>query len=763
MGRIQNSRQSTGKDQDPAPSASPGGGEAEDVGGYYSEEEKPDVQAKAERPSGRTVVRTHYESSEQTKPITLSSLNEKPHLNATPVPIKVHEGSFSPHESKSPNNRTKQSILPASPQAHPNPADTNVVEIEAEYEQRLSQSVKTMMKRTEYFLSDMKPHRSKNKKRNSKRPDGPPDEARMGTDSFPAVERESSSSAAIRIRGSPKLSSATPLIAKQMSAPNLHNREKDSENQLSLDSPQQNVHGEQSHYVTTSAPGLSSPLSKGQTKTSGDWENDIARHILSVYASSIAKTDKITSDATLEFVEGPKTKRKSKNKLQDTVKSSSDTDGFNKGSESPTILSEVVKAESANDEEEEYIKLQNKKKFHTEHVARVRGGGGRTVVIRGPPRCYPIYYAGSREVFYDWASLCLDPLNGLKFQAHVMKLREEKRYLEYLKLVDNVLTVAWEEYLAGELMGAGIRSDSSNPAPSSSSSTSSAVIREQYKTAISNSKGYDAITLRKSSGGKKNFSLTAGTNNRYFSFGDTDNNRVTPRSKSELKVFWRQLVLTANAFATLLLEANDTATALLVLQLAESWSNRDDIFSTAFRIEIRSYTNFTYAYLFYKSGKASASMSHCLKAVAVSEKRGNFDLVTTGYLQLSCVYFQKADFITSHEYLYRVLTMVEEGRLSMTDPSPERLCLVAIAYHNLAVVQLKLMCPDAACKSSQNAQKIARLCLSYSNRWLPTFHWTHQVCLEEIEYNLRQQNVIPEDKMGIVGELMEYMYDPKAI
>ena len=57
--------------------------------------------------------------------------------------------------------------------------------------------------------------------------------------------------------------------------------------------------------------------------------------------------------------------------------------------------------------------------------------------------------------------------------------------------------------------------------------------------------------------------------------------------------------------------------------------------------------------------------------------------------------------------------MVEDGRLSFESATPKQLCLVAISYHNLAVVQLKMLVPDLACKNSQNARKIARLCLSY--------------------------------------------------
>lgn len=37
-----------------------------------------------------------------------------------------------------------------------------------------------------------------------------------------------------------------------------------------------------------------------------------------------------------------------------------------------------------------------------------------------------------------------------------------------------------------------------------------------------------------------------------------------------------------------------------------------------------------------------------------------------------------------------------------------------------------------ACVSAQNARRLARLCLSYSTRFLKNFEYTHQVALEEL-------------------------------
>lgn len=104
--------------------------------------------------------------------------------------------------------------------------------------------------------------------------------------------------------------------------------------------------------------------------------------------------------------------------------------------------------------------------------------------------------------------------------------------------------------------------------------------------------------------------------------------------------------------------------------------------------------------------------------------------------------------------------MVNEGRLAFTEAKPKELCIVAVTYHNLAVIQLKLQVPDAAAKSSQNARKIARLCLSHSNRWINTFHWTHQVALGDVEHQLKNNYNLSDKERAYMNELTRIMFDP---
>ena len=86
--------------------------------------------------------------------------------------------------------------------------------------------------------------------------------------------------------------------------------------------------------------------------------------------------------------------------------------------------------------------------------------------------------------------------------------------------------------------------------------------------------------------------------------------------------------------------------------------------------------------------------------------------------------------------LYHFLAMVEDGRLEFKSASPTQLCLVAVGYHNLAVIQIKMQASDLACKTSQNARKIARLCLSASTRYLTAFQRTHEAALADLKYHM---------------------------
>lgn len=74
--------------------------------------------------------------------------------------------------------------------------------------------------------------------------------------------------------------------------------------------------------------------------------------------------------------------------------------------------------------------------------------------------------------------------------------------------------------------------------------------------------------------------------------------------------------------------------------------------------------------------------------------------------------------------------------------SQKILSLVAVAYNNLAVIQLRLGCPQMALESSINARKVSRLCLSFSTRWISLIEKTYDIAVEDLKYKISSESTI---------------------
>lgn len=81
----------------------------------------------------------------------------------------------------------------------------------------------------------------------------------------------------------------------------------------------------------------------------------------------------------------------------------------------------------------------------------------------------------------------------------------------------------------------------------------------------------------------------------------------------------------------------------------------------------------------------------------------------------------------------QILQMVDEGKLEGNGTDQEKICMIAICYHNIAVDHLMLQQVHEACVASQNARRLARLCLAYANRYMRFFESTHGTALEALE------------------------------
>ena len=81
--------------------------------------------------------------------------------------------------------------------------------------------------------------------------------------------------------------------------------------------------------------------------------------------------------------------------------------------------------------------------------------------------------------------------------------------------------------------------------------------------------------------------------------------------------------------------------------------------------------------------------------------------------------------------------MVEQGELEVGGSTTQMISLTAVTYHNLAILHLTLRDLGEAFMCSQNARRLARLSLNYTNRWTDQMEHTHKVVMCEIAAKLK--------------------------
>ena len=79
------------------------------------------------------------------------------------------------------------------------------------------------------------------------------------------------------------------------------------------------------------------------------------------------------------------------------------------------------------------------------------------------------------------------------------------------------------------------------------------------------------------------------------------------------------------------------------------------------------------------------------------------------------------------------------------------LLLISITYHNIAAQQLMTGHVSDACISSQNARKLARLCLSVSSHYLPILESIHKTSLNQLASQNQDANLF----RGLITELFD--------
>ena len=245
--------------------------------------------------------------------------------------------------------------------------------------------------------------------------------------------------------------------------------------------------------------------------------------------------------------------------------------------------------------------------------------------------------------------------------------------------------------------------------------------------------------------------------------------RIYDRTENHWRL-WRQLAVTANVFGLKLIDEKRFSQAMQMLknatritEMETSGGGEGDgndaaptTLSSAHRNELRAFIHDSFAYYYFRRNKSAAALQYGQKALRIHVRLKAWEHVAKCHLHIGAILAKlrrhdeairaMGKWLVAFGLLCRVgvcsdvwcclvvvvvdpfeletgqvLMMVEDGRLESGGASAQKICLVAVTYHNIAAEQLLLSRIHEACVSSQNARRLARLSLSYSNRWLPTF------------------------------------------
>ncbi|GMF18068.1 unnamed protein product [Phytophthora fragariaefolia] len=206
---------------------------------------------------------------------------------------------------------------------------------------------------------------------------------------------------------------------------------------------------------------------------------------------------------------------------------------------------------------------------------------------------------------------------------------------------------------------------------------------------------------------------------------------VRARGVDELETkLWKQLVVTCNAFASRCIDYKRFPAALQLMKQAEHLIDNSILVDNEMRMELLAYLYDTYAHYYYKRRKPHAGLQYILKAHEIHIKQSSWSHLAKCRLHIANLLSFQIKHAEAMKYMASILEMIEENKLEETTEggagrgSAQKLCLAAVCYNNLAVEQLHMREFEAASISSANAQRLAKLCLSYSNRWLSQFQAT---------------------------------------
>ena len=239
--------------------------------------------------------------------------------------------------------------------------------------------------------------------------------------------------------------------------------------------------------------------------------------------------------------------------------------------------------------------------------------------------------------------------------------------------------------------------------------------------------------------------------------------RIFERTENHWRL-WRQLAVTANVFGVKFIDEGKFSQALQMLKHAQKLvdmtsSSGQDTLPKFNRYELKAFVNDSMSYYYFKRNKPHASLQYAEKAMKIHHRLKQWEHVAKCHLHTGAILSKLQRHDEAIRAMGQVLKMVEDERLETGGTSSQKICLIAVTYHNIAVEQLLLSRVMEACVSSQNARRLARLSLSYSNRWIQNFEATHRLALtalstqKEVRTSLRSK-----EQANLFMDLSKTMY-----
>ena len=167
----------------------------------------------------------------------------------------------------------------------------------------------------------------------------------------------------------------------------------------------------------------------------------------------------------------------------------------------------------------------------------------------------------------------------------------------------------------------------------------------------------------------------------------------------------------------------------------------------------------TYSYYYIKRNKSNASYQYLISAINIYKRRGDALNVAKCRLHQSYIQCTQHKYSDSMKSLKKILSMVDGGKLDDVEESDynQVLLLTSVTYHNIAVQQLMLGHISDSCVSSQNARRLARMCLSVSSHYLPMLESTHKQSLNELTNVLKNSHC--EEQALLFHRLISELFD----